>query len=358
METNLQAADHQPTLNAMRGLACVLLVSYHVVGNNAEVGLQLDYPHALRLFADFLIDARMPMFAFIGGFVYALRPVAGDGFLTFLSKKAHRIIVPGSIAIAAFALFSILFKSSFSVSLVDFWRPLMFPYAHFWYLQAIFLVMAIFALIDSWMGNRRTLWLVLPLLLLYLSDLKLAENANLFSANQAIYLSVFFLAGVLVQRAARWLDRYQRSVLFLSAAILTASAIWSVDFYLENGRFLSERRDVQSLSFGVSLCVFLYYANLKSRLFQYIGTFSFTIYLYHIFGTSGSRRLLEAFDVQHAYWLLPAGLVVGIVLPILLHKVVMMFPPLAGRIILGVRSNRASTSWNFSWRLPIVTSRT
>lgn len=204
--------------------------------------------------------------------------------------------------------------------------------------------MALVALIDNWLGNRRTLLLVPPVLLLYLSDLQLAEDVNVFSANQAVYLSMFFLTGVLVHRAAPWLDRHRQGVLLLSAAMLGVSAIWSVGYYLGNGQFSLERRDVQSLSFGMSLCVFLYYSNLRIRLFQFVGAFSFTIYLYHIFGTSGSRRIFESFGVQDPYWLLPAGLVAGIALPILLHKIALLLPPITGRIILGVRANAPSVA--------------
>ena len=44
----------------MRGLAVLLLVSFHVIGATSDAGLQLDYPHPLRVFADLLIDLRMP----------------------------------------------------------------------------------------------------------------------------------------------------------------------------------------------------------------------------------------------------------------------------------------------------------
>jgi hypothetical protein len=46
----------QDPIETMRGLAVLLLVSFHVIGAASNAGLQLDYPHPLRLFADLLID--------------------------------------------------------------------------------------------------------------------------------------------------------------------------------------------------------------------------------------------------------------------------------------------------------------
>ncbi|WP_306751793.1 acyltransferase family protein [Paracoccus actinidiae] len=145
----------------MRGLAVLLLVSFHVIGATSDAGLQLDYPHPLRVFADLLIDLRMPLFAFIAGYVYGLRPIQLGQYGSFVSGKFKRLAVPGSIAMLIFAFLSTMAgRESFAVGAGDLCRIFVFPYAHYWFLQAILLIFLLHGLIEIGTGNRGT-----PLLL-------------------------------------------------------------------------------------------------------------------------------------------------------------------------------------------------
>ena len=66
------------------------------------------------------------------------------------------------------------------------------------------------------------------------------------------------------------------------------------------------------------------------------GAFSFTIYLYHVFGTSGARRALLALEVSNVWLLFAVGVAGGFAIPIALHLVAMRVP-LARRLMLGLR---------------------
>ena len=65
-------------LDTLRGLACLLLVSYHVIGGDRETGLRLPDEHIAARINDFLALVRMPLFSFLSGMVYAWRPLRGD----------------------------------------------------------------------------------------------------------------------------------------------------------------------------------------------------------------------------------------------------------------------------------------
>jgi fucose 4-O-acetylase-like acetyltransferase len=82
----------------MRGIAMLLLVSDHVIGSDPKAGLELDYPHPLRLYADTLIHVRMPLFAFIAGYVFGLKPLTADRYAEFMQGKFRRLFIPGSIS--------------------------------------------------------------------------------------------------------------------------------------------------------------------------------------------------------------------------------------------------------------------
>ena len=59
-------------IDTLRGLASVLLVTYHVIGTGSDSGLRIPDGEPVQLFNDSLMYLRMPLFSFLSGFVYAL----------------------------------------------------------------------------------------------------------------------------------------------------------------------------------------------------------------------------------------------------------------------------------------------
>lgn len=84
----------------LRGLACVMLVLYQMVGADPGRGLQLD-GGPLRVLSDALAAVRMPLFALLAGAVYGLRPRSG---INALFDKAHRLLLPVLTASTRIAL--------------------------------------------------------------------------------------------------------------------------------------------------------------------------------------------------------------------------------------------------------------
>ena len=67
-------------LDTIRGLACLLLVTYHVVGPDRFTGMRVaDGSFYRTVLADGPLLVRMPLFTFLSGFVYAYRPVRPRG---------------------------------------------------------------------------------------------------------------------------------------------------------------------------------------------------------------------------------------------------------------------------------------
>ena len=81
-------------IDELRGFACLLLVSLHVIGHSPEVGMRLEEGSLLRYTADSWAFVRMPLFTFISGLVYALRPVRREHLPDFYSKKLRRLGIP------------------------------------------------------------------------------------------------------------------------------------------------------------------------------------------------------------------------------------------------------------------------
>lgn len=318
----------------MRAVAVVLLVLYHVIGSNQGAGLNQGYPAPLRLFADFLIDIRMPFFAFIAGYVYGLRPIAPGQYQSFILGKLRRLYVPGAIAAALFALLSWLLHTGEARSLTDVWEIFFFPYVHYWFLQAVLMIFVLFGALDMLLRGRFTALVLAAACALSLCDPFVPGNP--MSINQAIYLAPFFLLGLVFIRHQPVFAMAPGRVMAGAALIALAASAWNIHLFDTTGRLSMDRQDPQSLAMGLSTCLLAILILPRLAALEQIGPYAFTIYLYHIFGTAAMRMALHAAGIEALAAHLVLGLAAGIALPALLH-VMAERHPLGRRWILGKR---------------------
>lgn len=77
----------------LRGLTCILLVAYHVVGIPGA-GMQVADGSIYRYAADSFELINMPLFTLISGLVYALNPAWVEMHAIFFLKKLRRLGFP------------------------------------------------------------------------------------------------------------------------------------------------------------------------------------------------------------------------------------------------------------------------
>ncbi|WP_299410216.1 acyltransferase family protein [uncultured Roseobacter sp.] len=312
------AAARDYPLETMRAVAVFLLVAYHAIGSGPMSGLELDYPHPLRLFADFLIDLRMPFFAFIAGYVYGLRPIALGDYGSFITGKFRRLYIPGAIAATLMMIMAGLFESGSARTWADFWQVYFFPYAHYWFLQAILLIFVFFGALDMALRGRFTTVLLVLSVVPYLFAGFIPSNV--MSINAAIYLLPFFLLGVVfirhlprIAQAAPWLTG-------LSVLVVIVATATNLSLLRASGELSLQRYDVQSLAMGLAVCMLAMLTLPRVARFEALGPYAFTIYLYHVFGTAGARDALQAFGITAVTPIFLTSIVCGIALPVVLHR--------------------------------------
>ena len=322
-------------IEPMRMMAVVLLVLYHVIGADAQAGLQLEGMHPARIFADFFADLRMPLFAFIAGHVYAQVPVDPRQLHGFLLGKARRLALPGIVAVSVFMLAAAVLQIRFAPE-GDWWRNYLWPYAHLWFLQAILVIFLVVGSIDIVTRGR----LLMPMLAASVAWFLLGGylSNEIMSVNQAAYLAPFFLTGVVVVRHPEAIVSARTAILAIALAVVAAGSWINLAALSETGMLSQDRRDLRALGVGtagVMLC-YLLLPHTRSRVF---GSLAFTIYLYHVLATSAMRRALHAVGIQDLSVHLVAGLVAGIGIPVGLHLFAMRHP-LSQLLIVGQRSKR------------------
>lgn len=327
-----QTLSERVSPETIRSIAVLMLVSYHVIGPTANDGLLIEKPHVLRLTSEFLIDVRMPLFAFLAGYIYAMRPLSLEQYSRFIKGKFLRIYVPGATAAALFLLVSNAMGTDFARPISETLRIFFMPYAHFWFLQSICLIFLIYGLLDAMLSGRFAPLIFVVACILYTQ--RIFPWIGVMSWNGATYLFPYFMLGVICLRYWAILRDHFVMVACAAFCIMVASSLWNIWTYLDTGEFTTSKRDIQSMAMGIGTSVFALLCLPRSSLLEKIRPYALTIYLYHVFATSFSRRLWQGVGLEEVWLLWFFGMMAGVFLPILLHILVARIPQLS-RLMLG-----------------------
>lgn len=308
-------------VEACRLLAVVLLVTYHVIGSGPAAGLQVTSGFA-RHASDFFADVRMPLFAFIAGFAYAAKPVSRDRLGGFLIGKFRRLALPGAVAISIFMGLSAITSSPFAP---DKWWYMNYvtPYAHYWFLEAILLIFIFYCSFDVLTKGR---FLLAALLLSVILSIYGPRLPTLMSANQAVYLLPYFIFGTIFGRYGTHIEKMSAFAIFMALIVMVAATAVSLIYFHQFGHFSGERRDLQSVALGFSVAALAYFIMPRLPLPEKFGAYAFSIYLYHVLGSSGARRLLHYLGVENFEAHLAFGVLAAVFMPIALHKAAETLP--------------------------------
>ena len=296
-------------IDTLRGFACVLLVSFHVVGVSADMGLHLPADHWLQQFDGALAYLRMPLFSFLSGYVYAVRPYrpGQSDARGFIQGKMRRLLLPMLTVGTIFALMQNAIPGA-NQHVTNWWLLHIVPVAHFWFLEALFIVFLLVVALEHWRllatpQRFAGVWALAVLAFVFL------HVTPYFAANGAVYLMPFFLAGLACKRfelhtvPARW----------LAAAVLALAGVWLAALPQALGQGLS----LPGLLAGLSAAFLLLRSGWRWPALAYVGSFSFAIYLMHVFFTAGSRMTFTRLGVANLYVLLGLGTLLGIAGPML-----------------------------------------
>lgn len=292
-------------VDTLRGIACVLLVLFHVVGDTPAMGLRIPEGHWLQVVNEALAYIRMPLFSFISGYVYGFRPYQGNA-LGFVKGKVRRLLLPLITVGTIFAIVQSLTPGTNSA--VDHWWLLhVVPVGHFWFLEALFIVFLAVILLEhlkalSTPAGFALIWALSAALFDYFSP------PNYFAVQGAVYLLPFFLAGLACKRfeITGPVARGAAAAAFICAA--TVAMLFP--------QFSEQGNSIAALGLGVCSAFLLLRSGWSSRYLAYVGSYSFAIYLLHVFFTAASRILLKKIGVTDTYVLLVAGLGAGLIGPI------------------------------------------
>ncbi len=308
-------------VNELRGLACFLLVAYHVVGvpgSGMEVGDDSWYRYVTSSFE----PVRMPLFTFISGLVYAYRPAGADRLAPFYGKKLRRLLIPFVTISTLFYLMQAVTPGAHGAyAPSEMWRIYVYSYAHFWYLQALFLIFLPVGLLDAFGITTRPLPFALLFAAALAAGMTLSVPDNPFSINEAMILLPHFLLGVAFTRFPALFRRPE--VVGLTVAGLALS-IGMHQMALFQHHALAWSDPVPMLC-GMCGAMVLLRVMPSSAVFRRIGGHSYSIYLHHAFFTAGMRVVMHRLHLPDLA-VFTAALAAGIAGPMLLEALASLRP--------------------------------
>ena len=315
-------------IDTLRGMACILLVFYHTVGEGVTSGLKLPDEHWLQRINDAIGYLRMPLFAFISGYVYAYRPYKGQT-ADFIKSKAQRLLVPVLTVGTLFALLQASIPGT-NNQIGSWWTLHIYPVAHFWFLQSLFLVFLVILLLERSKALQTSGQVVLAFgvsALLYV----LWEPPNQLGIQGAVYLMPFFLGGL----ASKRFEFDRARMVSIAAVALVGAGLYAALLH-ERGNFA----DMATVVLGLSASFLMLQSRFDNRAFAYLGSFSFAVYLLHVFFAAGSRMALTRMGVTDIYVLLAAGVFAGTAGPVVSAILIQRFQ-LLNFLVMGASWKRA-----------------
>lgn len=323
------------SIDTLRGIACVLLVAFHVVGHNSQAGIHVSGDSFYRYFAESAVYLRMPMFAFLSGVVYAWRPLGNvRGYAKFMGKKAKRLLVSYAVFVPLIGIAQLIVPAANSATNIPPYLWYIYPLSPYWFLISTFWVFAIVSIADAlnMLDRRRVL---LPVIFLLFAVDVVTPTPDLtydtLGSRSALFLLPFFLSGVAATRF-RWRDSTTavRCVVALVAVVAVTVTQLSIFGLIDS---IPGRHHPVGILAGLSLCMLMLASNWKVAWLAWIGGFSSGIFLFHPFAVSGTRAVLNLMGVYDPNILFPCGLVFGVVLSIAAVAVLRKFS--IGRLVLG-----------------------
>ncbi|WP_185277153.1 acyltransferase family protein [Leifsonia shinshuensis] len=311
------------SIETLRGLACVLLVLYHTVGADRSLGLKVEDGTLLRWLTDSMLFLRMPLFTFLSGIVYAMRPAYAH-WGGFVSKKLRRLMVPMFFVGTIYLLVKLAMPEEVNRPYVlPIWQwHIVIPIEHYWYLEATLVLFAMIAAIDHFRlaESRRAAvaWMIGAAAFSAVVGPFVAE-VRVFSLMGIVYLLPFFLLGVFARR----FDWRGAPAAVQVGAGLVAVALIGVSQLGVAGAIpdIQERYTPLVILLSGAACLTLFSTRWTWRPLAFVGAYSYAIFLLHVFASAGSRIVLMRLGVDDTYILLVVGMVAALGLPILVQEV-------------------------------------
>jgi peptidoglycan/LPS O-acetylase OafA/YrhL len=328
-------------VETMRGLACLLLVAFHVIGPPGY-GMHVVEGSIWRDLANLFTPVRMPLFAFISGLVFVTATGPSSRLVESLFKKYRRLGIPLVTVSLTFDVAYMLIGDSRAE--YSPYKLFFTPFLHFWFLQSALLI-ATFVTVGMlvFTVNRSIFATGLFCFSLIATFFVPELETDYFSILGAVYLLPFFSLGLMLRVLDGQVFFRRPGLHFVTVAMLALiGLLLALGLWRSENVQMFARYEIGNVALSCVICIAVYFARLRLSFAEWIGPYSYTIYLFHPLFTSASRKALQAFvpDVTSVP-VFVVGVLVGLLFPVVLHNL-LSHNNLGATLLLGVDYRKLS----------------
>ena len=281
-------------VETIRGIVCILLVTFHVTGSASNEGLGLDLWHPLRIINDGLDNSRMPIFAFISGFVLSAAIVTVTQWRAAMFSKVKRLLIPMVVVSTIFYAL----RAATGYDQQPFFSIFFVQYAHYWFLQAIFVLILLLVTLSLLLKGRSDIAAMI-LFVVFVPIYIFVDrwSPNIMSMYQGAYLAPFFYAGHLfayyLRHRAQADEGYLPAWLTVASGVLLACLlVFNVTLTLELVELPRQVVNFHKVILGLCSALFLFLLRPRSKILLFFGTYTYAIFLFHVIFTAGTREVM------------------------------------------------------------------
>ncbi|MBM3435686.1 MAG: acyltransferase [Bacteroidetes bacterium] len=327
----------EQSIETIRGIAIILMVAGHVIGNRSDTGLMVEDHSLWRYIYHSFEYLRMPLFTAISGFVYALKPVSSDAVFKFLKGKSRRILLPFFfVSTLQYSLNAIIPSVNNRMELSEIWKIYIYAYGQFWFLQALFFVFITVVILEvnNFLNNLKYWLISLASAILILVFAAPFVMTTFLSFTSYLYLLPFFLLGIGINRFSGLLFR-KLNIIIVFILLLAGLAMQQLNLFglieLQDAKY-----GMPGTFIGLTGIFLIFYIRKPNRFLAELGYYSYGIYLFHVFGTAGSRIISKWLGIHNLLPLFVIGLIFGLGLPVVLELILLKNAVLR-RLFLGLK---------------------
>jgi surface polysaccharide O-acyltransferase-like enzyme len=311
-------------VETIRGLTCLLVCLFHAIGDSPQHGLHLPVGSWAWTLARILDVVNMPLFTFVAGRVFWIRPEIPGGYLPGLARKLVRLMVPFVTVTTLWLIATAAFGRISASEAVDFY---LHARGHLWFLQALAWLTLFatigFALFPKAIYEFAWIATIVSILAAFLLS---NGAASVLSWQAAFDLMPYYFLGLTLgaaQRTGRASFEGMRSPFtFVVFGVFLAVGIWLTALQPDPFRALEGPTAFWFLTSMPFLVAMIAWAP-QSTFLQRIARYSYTIYLFHVFVMAAVRvPLLAVVPEPPLVPTIVLLLIVGVIVPIGLDRVI------------------------------------
>jgi fucose 4-O-acetylase-like acetyltransferase len=320
-------AQRTDWIDYAKGLGIILVVYAHLLSSGFHARLSIS-EHFFFLSDSTVYSFHMPLFFFLAG-LFARQSLVKRGVWTFLVNKLRFIAYPYLVWSVLQGTVELLFskQSHRGISISDLLTIPYLPLAQFWFLYAIFLMYAVYALLSR-LGKFASVTLLLFSWVLFFYPI----SSDVMALHGFSTGFLFFILGLFIKEYFGQLEGYSMPfpITLVLFVLLMGSTYTVFEYVIEPTRLTDGSHPFYFLFIacvGILFCIGLaqYLAEKKCcGVIKTLGGYTIQIYLVHMLaGVAVRIILLNFFSIENPVLHMIAGVSAGLFVPILLYKIAM-----------------------------------